>query len=368
MIALSGFVIALACSAAGFPDADWQAVETPAAAGAKAAMEAHAFTLTGEDIERLGVRTDSLLILHRGQLIYERYGRGFGPENPHLLWSVTKSIMGTLVGRAVHEGLINLDESICTYDDEVPEALCAIRVLDLLQFTSGIDFKESYEGERNQVSSVLAMLYGVGSDDMAQFVTEHPVRDAPGETFSYSTGDAVLLARVLGKAVSSTFGADFPWAMLFDRLGITSATIEQDKAGTYVGGSYGYMTPRDLLRFGYFLRRGGCWKGEQLLATDWVDKATVPNPAMTKRALCCADHDVNGRSFWLNRAVPETDRVQRWPDAPEDTFAGAGHWGQYLWVIPSKDLVVVRFGDDRDKTHDSNELLRLVIEWTDQLP
>ena len=357
-----------ACTAEGFPQSDWQLLETDIAPTAKAAMEQHAFTLSGQDTERLGVRTDSLLILHRGQLVYERYGRGFEKDNPHLLWSITKSIMGTVVGRAVKEELIELERSICVYDDEVPQHLCSVRVLDLLQFTSGIAVKESYEGERNQVSTVLAMLYGVGSGDMARFVTEHPLRDAPGHSFSYSTADAILLARVLAKAVAQSHGPDFPWALLFEPLGITSATIEQDRAGTYVGGSYGYMTPRDLLRFGYFLLRGGCWKGEQLLTEDWVAQATIPNPAMSKKALCCDPHDVNGRSFWLNRAIPETQRIKRWPDAPEDTFAGAGHWGQYLWVIPSKDLVVVRLGDDRDETHDSNDLLRLVLEWTDQLP
>ncbi len=357
-----------ACTGDGFPQSDWQLLEPETASTAKAAMEQHAFTLTGKDTERLGVRTDSLLILHRGQLVYERYGRGFSRDNPHLLWSITKSIMGTVVGRAVNEGLIELERSICVYDDEVPQHLCAVRVLDLLQFTSGIAVKESYEGERNQVSTVLAMLYGVGSGDMARFVTEHPLREAPGHSFSYSTADAILLARVLAKAVAPTHGNEFPWTLLFEPLGITSATIEQDRAGTYVGGSYGYMTPRDLLRFGYFLLRGGCWKGEQLLTEDWIAQATVPNPAMSKKALCCDPHDVNGRSFWLNRAIPETQRIKRWPDAPDDTFAGAGHWGQYLWVIPSKDLVVVRLGDDRDGSHDSNDLLRLVLEWTDQLP
>ena len=365
---LSLLLAAGACGQGGFPDSDWTLQPPEAGAEQRAAMEEYLFTIEGEDHERRGIRTNGLLILREGQLIYERYARGFTAENPHLLWSATKSIFAAIVGVAVDQGLLDVRAGICEIDPSLPPHLCEVSVLDLLQFSSGIDFVESYEGETNQASSVLAMLYGVGSDDMAGFVAGHELRDAPGDTFAYSTGDAMLLSRVLGAAVRPTHGEDYPWPMLFEPLEITSATVEADKAGNFVGGSYAYMTPRDALRFGYFLLRNGCWKGSQILPHNWIDLSTRPNPAVAKKALCCGDDDISGRSLWLNIPVPETGQVAPWPDAPRDTYAASGHWGQFIFMVPSKELVVVRVGDDRDGSMDRNEMLKRILAWTEVLP
>ena len=166
-----------------------------------AALESYAFTLTGEDTERKGIRTDGLIVLQHGQILYERYGRGFSVENKHLLWSVTKSINSALLGRAVQEGLIDIHASICQYLSYIPSENCAITPAHLVTFSSGLRWKESYEGERNQVSSVLAMLYGEGKRDMAGFVATHDLVHQPGQHVSYSTGDATLLAAVIASAV-----------------------------------------------------------------------------------------------------------------------------------------------------------------------
>ena len=123
-----------------------------------AALDDYAFTLTGEDTERKGIRTDGLVVLQHGQILYENYGRGFTAENKHLLWSVTKSVNSAILGRAVHEGLIDVRDSICDYVDFVPSENCSIRVEHLVTFSSGLRWTESYEGKKNQASSVLAML------------------------------------------------------------------------------------------------------------------------------------------------------------------------------------------------------------------
>lgn len=231
--------------------------------------------MTGEDTERQGIRTDGLIVLQHGQILYERYGRGFSAENKHLLWSVTKSINSALLGRAVQEGLIDIHASICQYLSYIPSENCAITPAHLVTFASGLRWKESYEGERNQVSSVLAMLYGEGKRDMAGFVATHDLVHQPGQHVSYSTGDATLLAAVIASAVSPTYTERYPWTMLFEPLSV-QATFERDSSGTYVGGSYSYMTPRDMARFGAFYMNDGCVGEARLLPEGWVEK--VPRP------------------------------------------------------------------------------------------
>ncbi len=223
------------------------------------ALEDYAFTLVGTDEERKGIRTDAVVIVHAGQLVYEKYARGYGEAKKHLTWSVTKSFTNALTGIAVGNGLVKLSDSICAHR-ALPETSCAVTIQNLLEFGSGFDWNEGYEGTGNQQSSVLAMLYGEGRTDMARFVAGHPFRDPPGESYAYSSGDTTLLAGVIGVGLEKKFGRDFPRTQLFGPLGMTSATLERDGVGTLVGSSYLYATPRDLAKFGYFLLSDGCWE------------------------------------------------------------------------------------------------------------
>ena len=324
-------------------------------------LQDYAFTLDGKDSERKGIRTDGMLIIQDGQILFEDYGRGFTRKNPHLLWSITKSINSTLLAIGVKNELISLEESICVYDQSIPDKNCNITVLDLLRFSSGLDFKETYEGEPYQQSAVLAMLYGVGSDDMASFVANHDQNTQPGTQINYSTGDATLLASIIGSAVKDTYGEHYPWTMLFEPLGMSSAVYERDISGTYVGGSYAYLTTHDAARFGYLYLNNGCWNGEQLLPEYWAEQAAQLSQPLLDGGNIGEDTDGSGWSWWLNIDAPNLE-IKPWlPDAPSDTFSANGHWGQHIFIVPSWNLIVVRFGDDRDDTHDKNKLLSLAM-------
>jgi CubicO group peptidase (beta-lactamase class C family) len=148
--------------------------------------------------------------------------------------------------------------------------------------------------------------------------------------------------------------ADYPWAALFDPLGIKSATWETDATGTFVGSSYAYMTARDLARIGLLMQRGGRWQDHQLLPRAWVDFNLTPFNSQTPT------NEAPGGQWWLNKAAD--NQPGPWPDAPPDTFAGLGHWGQALYVIPSESLVIVRYADDRDGTYDHDQLLKLALK------
>ncbi len=351
------------------PDAAWPGEAWPdraaevrrGHAAAVAALDQYLFDpsvdLAGK--ERAGIRTDGVVLVHQGQIVYERYRAPWSAEHAHASWSVTKSVLSALVGVAVKREALRLDDSVCAHLPGVPEPTCAITVQDLLESASGLAWRETYEDQSPTASSVLAMLYGAGATDMAAFVAEQPRVREPGAAWQYSSGDSVLLSAVVGAALGPALGERFPWAALFDELGMASATFEQDAAGTYVGSSYLHATPRDLARFGFLYLHGGCWNGVPLLPEDWVGFSTEIPPPLRASALGLEDL-VHARLWWVNQPLPEHGISERWcPSAPERTFAALGHWGQSITVIPEADLVVVRTADDRDESYDHDRTLAL---------
>lgn len=355
------------CPPRAAPTPEWpdRSTEVAVARPAQvAALDAFLFPpgLDREDPDRAGIRTDGVVIVHQGAVVYERYGGGYGPTTPHLAWSVNKSLVNNWIGVAVQEGRLSLEDSICQHLGDLPPAACAVRVKDLLEFSSGFDWRETYEGESPTTSSVLAMLYGEGRGGMTAFVTAHPPRSAPGTTWMYSSGDTQVLAAVARRVLEPAHGEHFPWTALFDRLGVSSATWERDPRGDYIGSSYLYATPRDYARMGLLWLDDGCWAGERVLPEGWMAASTAVNGPIRRASVGRADGDIQGWHYWLNRRIPEVGQASLpWPDAPEGTYAAMGHWKQSITVVPSADLVVVRTGDDRDGTYPHNETLRLAL-------
>jgi len=348
-----------------WPNPDWED-KTAETATAKAteitALEQAVFTLTGKDEERKGVRTDGFVIIKDGALIYEKYGRGFGPTNKHISWSVAKSVTSTLVGVAVQQGALSLADSVCKYVPEFEGDVCNIRVLDAITFASGIDWQEEYEDASYQVSSVIAMLFGVGHRDQLGFILRaHQVAFPPGSHWSYSTGDAELAAAVAKRALMAKgFDENAFWTLLFDKLQM-NATFEEDEKGTPLGGSMVYATPRDFAKVGYLMLNGGCWKGEHLLPPAWVQTATKVSDVFFHTAPE-GEPIPSGYSWWLNRPTPQNGNEKPWPDVPDDAYAALGHWGQRIVVVPSLNLVVVRTGDDREQSMPVNDFMKVALE------
>jgi CubicO group peptidase (beta-lactamase class C family) len=329
------------------------------------ALEDYMFTLQGEDADRKGIRTDALLVIHQGAVFYERYARGYDRSSPHIAWSVSKTITQLLTGVAVANGALRIEDSICTHLRDVPAEKCAITVKDLLEFASGLDWAEDYEGASRQDSSVIAMLYGQGHRDMAHFVADQPFSDPPGTAYRYSTGDSTLLAAVVDGAMRPRFGEDYPWSTLFDRIGVRDMTMEADVSGNHVGGAYTYAPAEEWGKLGFLLLNDGCWEGVPLLPDGWVTAATTPSGPFLNIRHEDGPKDEQGRDLWLNRTIPHVRDIRPWPDVPEDAYSAIGHWGQYIAVIPSKDIVVIRSGDDRDAdVLDINRFLSLAIALT----
>lgn len=359
---LSGLAAAQPCpTRASWPTDDWPKAEVTGKTAEVKALEDFAFTLVGEDKERKGFRTDGLIIIKNGVILYERYGRGFGPTNRHLSWSVAKSFSSALVGLAVRENVLTLEDSICTLLPEFAGTPhCAITVKDAITFGTALGWQEEYEDQSYQVSSVIAMLYGAGHRDQLKHILGHKLVAEPGKRWSYSTGDAELASALAKRALAKKYGRDAFWKLLFEPIGMTRAVVEEDAQGTPLGGSMVYATPREFAKFGYLFLNDGCWAGKRVLPAGWVTSSTTPSDVFVASAPE-SEKTPSGYSWWLNRPVPSQNKPKPWADVPEDTYAALGHWGQRIIVVPSEDVVIVRTGDDRAGSIDVNELTKLSL-------
>ncbi|KQT66835.1 MULTISPECIES: serine hydrolase domain-containing protein [unclassified Pseudomonas] len=345
-------LISLTVRAEQWPGEQWP-IAPQITGPAVEALENYAFA-PRNDATREGIRTDALLIIRDGQIIYERYAAPTTAQTPHLTWSISKSLLATVLGVAYGEGRFKLDDPALKFYPTLDKHP-AITLGHLLNWASGLDWQEDYEYAPLK-SSVVAMLYTRGHRDMAAFTAGHDAYAAPGQAFRYSSGDSNLLAAALKTMVGAERYADYPWTALFEPLGIRHAVWESDASGTFVASSYAYLTARDLARVGLLMARGGRWNDRQLLPEDWLAFNLTPFAGYKAHQ----DEAVPGGHWWLNRRVDGA--TSPWPDAPPDTFAALGHWGQALYVMPSQKLVIVRYGDDRDGSYRHNELLKRVLQ------
>lgn len=274
--------------------------------------------------ERAALGTRAVVALRDGELIAERYAEGFDTDTPQLGWSMAKSVANLLAGRLVQRGLLSLaDDGL---HPEWTDGRSAITVEDLLRMTSGLEWDETYD----LGTPITRMLYD--EPDMAAFVAGQPSAHAPGTYQQYSSGSTNLLCAVL--AERSGAGADLPRRELFAPLGLASAVLEPDAAGTPVCSSYLWATPRDWAVIGQFALQGGVWNGQQLLPDGWMAWSTTAEDVP-------GEEQGHGAGWWVNR-LPDGSRVE--PSLPGDAYFARGHDGQRMVVVPSADLVVVRLG------------------------
>ncbi len=349
-----------------WPTTDWR-VADPVKAGFDQqklkAFRDYTFQRTGDEKNRAGIRTDGVVVIHNGYLVFEEYARGYDKNRRHLVWSDTKSVLNAAIGVAVRQGKMNIADSAGRYVPQLnTDEKKAITVNDLLQMSSGLFWDEGYESSPLK-SLVIAMLYTRGRNDMGRFAAEQPVIFKPGERFYYSSGTSNILSLALKNALGEKDYEQYFWKEIFEPLGMRNVTMERDGSGIFVASSYMYVTPRDFAKFGYLYLNDGQWEKKRILPEGWVKYTVTMAPAYYSTPM--NDHlrkDNPGAHWWLNLGIPETGQAPPWPKAPRDTFAASGHWGQFLFVIPSLDLVVVRTGDDRDGSFDINTFLGLLVE------
>ncbi|MET0321744.1 MAG: serine hydrolase [Duganella sp.] len=282
-----------------------------------------------------GVR--GMAVIHRGRLVAQRYGRGFGTTTPLLGWSMTKTVNAALVGIQIAQG--NLAPERKGFWPEHGDPRAQVTLSQLLSMTSGLQFNEAY----GDVSDVTRMLYL--EPDMAAYAAAQPQVHAPGTVWRYSSGSAVLLSRIWQRAAvaagsppaaaTSVAVLPMPRDRLFAPIGMSSAIIEADARGNLVGSSYMYATTQDWARFGQFLLQDGVWQGKRILPEGFV--------AMMQQPVAASGGQYGQGQVW--RQGPSSGANADGPyKLPADTYWMQGHDGQSIAIVPSRELVVVRLG------------------------
>ncbi|MGV3548862.1 serine hydrolase domain-containing protein [Rhizobium sp.] len=278
------------------------------------------------DPELAGPEMRAIVVVKDGRIIGERYGAGFDDTSPLMGWSMTKTVTAALIGARIGEGKLRYDQDrlFPAWTDDRAK----IKVSDLLAMQSGLDLEETY-GDVNDVTRMLFL-----EPDQARFVEAKPLEAQPGTKFEYTTGSAVVLSRLWMNSFADPKEAlAYPHKALFDRIGMTSAVMEPDEAGTFSGGSLMYATARDWVRFGLLLANNGFWDDEQVLPAEFMQRLTTPTEL--------SEGAYTGAMAWKKASG---ERKGGSFDIPADTYWATGHDGQSLAVVPSERLVVLRLG------------------------
>jgi CubicO group peptidase (beta-lactamase class C family) len=321
-----------------YPTSGWQTGELPP--DSKAAVDALVAEAMSKSVKDLMGETRGLVIIWRGRLVAEAYGKNFTPQTRQISWSMAKSVTQALVGAAKQAGAdIELDSPMPTLHPAESTA-AAITWRQWLNAVDGMDYHE-LDGDPNPVKSdVVQLMYGDGRfDALGYAMRAFPLVHAPGTFWTYSTPTFHNIGHALqvtlgteGKAEDSKAAFDL---ILFDRIGMDTVA-EFDSKGTYLGGSLIWASARDFAKFGYLYLRDGVWDGQQILPEGWVDFARAPGPA--------ANTNVYGAGWWIIPAKGPLTHRQNADSDPRDAFHAGGHEGQTIWVVPSRDLVIVRLG------------------------
>ncbi len=285
-------------------------------------------------------KTRTVLVVYKNHILAEKYTEGFNKDTPILGWSMTKSILATLYGILEFEGKIDLNKPAPIESWQQDERK-NITLNHLFRMQSGLEWEEDYTG----ISDVTRMLFLDTDMTIAQKDKEAIAK--PTEIWNYSSGTSNLLSGILRNQFKGHRDyLDFPYAALVDKIGMHSMLIEADMNGNYVGSSYGWANTRDWAKFGILHLNKGYWNGEQLFSPAWIDYITKPT---------AQSNGTYGAHWWLNAE-------DKYPDVPQDLYSANGYQGQYVFVIPSKDLVIVRTGLAEDPEFDVNKFISEVIK------
>jgi CubicO group peptidase (beta-lactamase class C family) len=270
-------------------------------------------------------RTTGVVVVHEGRIISEHYADGFDMHTSQRTWSVAKSISGTLIGIGVRQGFFPRGRLGIP---EWTDARANIHLDDLLRMASGLH--SATAGNRTDA------LY-FGGTTVTQEAAYWPLEARPGTRFRYANDDILFAVRALRAAIGNDerYHA-FPRAELFAPLGMTRTVAEQDVGGNFILSSQVWSTARDLARLGQFWLDDGVWNGRRILPEGWMRYMTTrsgPQPATGPGY---------GATMWLFGAAQ---------GLPLGSYAAQGNRGQYVMVVPSRHLVIVRRGEDATGTN-----------------
>jgi CubicO group peptidase (beta-lactamase class C family) len=289
--------------------------------------------------EKPSLKTQAVVVIYDNKIVAEKYADGVDINTRFISWSMAKSVTNALAGILVRDGKLDIFQSTGIEEwsqDERRE----ITVNNLLHMNAGLRWTENYFN----LSEVTKMLYMRG--DMYRYAITAPPAYKSDSVWYYSSG----LANIISGLIREKTGDDneyivFPYTRLFQKTGMKSAVFETDASGNFVASSYLFATARDWARFGMLYLNNGIFQGDTILPDWWVKYSTTPAEG---------SGGIYGAFFWLWNQY-------EFPDVPKDMYFCDGFLGQRIFIIPSKNLVVVRTGYSM-KNIDLNTFLRDIIE------
>lgn len=271
-----------------------------------------------------GSETTAVLVVQDGRIVAERYRPDFDMHMSQRTWSVAKSLAGTLIGAAVQQGLLDVNASAPVPEWQAPgDPRQAITIDHLLRMASGLHSDAA--GNRTDATYF-------GGSTVTEDATPLPLEAPPGTRFRYANNDTLLAIRGLSAKLGGGERAlAFPLTDLFWRIGMTRTVPETDWQGNFILSSQVWTTARDLARLGLLYLDDGMWNGERILPSGWGAYVSRRGAAQPERGYGY------GATFWTFPAEL---------GLPADAYIAQGNRGQYLAIVPSRRIVIVRRGYD----------------------
>lgn len=315
-----------------WPDGDMLEIQSlPEEINIKALKETSNWAFDRESPEQV---TLSLLVVYKGEIIHERYAPGVDVTTRTRTWSTAKSIAVTLMGILADQGKLELDKPLGLEwlpKERSPESdpRSEITLRHVLNMSSGL---YTVDNRRMEYVTGSGLAYWAGASSVKGALNRGLIRK-PGTLWDYENYDTILGVLAMKNALGDpqTY-MEFPRKALLDKIGMRNTLLSADRFGDFILSSQVYTNARDLARFGLLYLQHGQWNGEQIISKGWIEFVRTPAPATAERG------NFYGGQWWL---VPD-DRT----DVPKDAYSTAGNRGQYVIVVPSHDLVIVRRGLD----------------------
>jgi CubicO group peptidase (beta-lactamase class C family) len=295
--------------------------------------------------------TAAFLVVYKGRIVAERYAPGITRDTQLESWSMGKSLAATLFGLLVKDGVYTLEQPAPVPLWQQPgDPRGKIRNIDLLRMSAGLRFLGNQEPGSNERYPDHYYIY-TGAIDAFEYSITRPQEYPPNTDGRYRNSDPLTIAYLAKLAVSKRGESFLTWPQraLFDRIGVRRQVLETDPFGNFLITGYDYGTARNWARIGMLYLQDGRWMGQRILPEGWSTFVSTPAPAWKRPEY--------GGFFWLNR-------IGTW-NLPPDTYFAAGAGGQNTWIVPSRDLVIVRMGHMRGQgpaLRATNTALGLVME------
>jgi CubicO group peptidase (beta-lactamase class C family) len=298
-------------------------------------------------------RTRAVVVVKDGRIVAERYADGYGIDTPILGFSATKSVISALIGILVRKGELTLDRPAPVAAWQKPgDPRSGITVDQLLRHTAGLALGSSLSASLASALEPVNRMKFMEADK-AGYAETIGVETAPGTAWNYHDGNTIILSHLIRDAAGGS-PADvlrFARAELFAPLGMRHVTLEFDESGTPEGSSQMLASARDWARFGTLYLNDGMVGGKRILPEGWVSYSASPTPNAWVGY---------GAGFWTNRGDSFGAKYRIEHGWPRDAFFAKGTIGQYVIVIPSERLVIVRLGRSPNWPPESDGVFDLV--------